>query len=184
MNHTFLLNTLKSAATISKFVTGSGLREAISDIVGDIHLEAAKLALETSKVSLKPEDRINSAITHLEAAHASYIKALEKFVASKYRMHRDQTMDDLACKNAWVCCLIFLCYLYLEDRMAAKVWLARGREGFRLHHLAVETPTDLDAMLFLPSIIGWFVYGGSFDKIDEEGYDEFVYTVEEKFQLR
>jgi len=67
-----ILTISKQLAAISEFVCGDGLSEAINTIVGDIHLNAAKLSLEFYQVSISPDFRINSAITHLEAAHIAY----------------------------------------------------------------------------------------------------------------
>ena len=56
---------------VTEFISGDGLKEAVSTIVGDIHMDAAKFALETTRDFLNPKDRINSVITHLEVAALS-----------------------------------------------------------------------------------------------------------------
>jgi hypothetical protein len=74
MDPALLITAAKSAKSILAFTAGDSFREAVCTIVGDIHVDAARLALETAKIAVFPRERLNSVITHLEAAHAAYAR--------------------------------------------------------------------------------------------------------------
>lgn len=127
---------VKSYQSVINFVSGIGLHDALSVIVGDIHLDAAKMALETSEISKNPKDRINSAITHLEAAHIAYSKVhgeLDNFLDLKSFLKKTvdtQYVLNAISKDAWVCSLLSICYLYLEEYKAARKALSLGEKAF------------------------------------------------------
>jgi hypothetical protein len=135
MDPATLIAVAKDTKAIANFVFGDGLNDTISMIVGDIHLEAAKLALKTATISKNKRDRINSAITHLEAAHIAYSKNLYEYnnpdeslygafkkdfglrsVNIVFNISNIMLTDQ---KNVWVCCLIALCYASLDEPEAA-----------------------------------------------------------------
>jgi hypothetical protein len=125
-----LINVAKNTQAISAFVSGSGLKEAVSMIVGDVHLEAARFALETSQIAINPRDRINSAVTHLEAAHVSFTmvhRRADNIAAKSFDVH---TIACAADKDVWVCCLMALCYVALGEECAVKKCLTLADKAF------------------------------------------------------
>ncbi len=149
MDAATLITIAKNTKSIANFVCGDGLREAISTIVGDIHLDAAKLAIKTSRISENPRDRINSAITHLEAAHCAYERD-----HSNTGFLRENT-DHMQCKrtkrkDAWVCCLMAMCYAYLNDYRAV-------RNSLDLAERAIikldEEPGSLECLAAIPFLM-------------------------------
>jgi|GEM_PF-3014803 len=130
MEPTTLIMAANNIQEIIAFVSGTGLKESISTIVGDIHLEAALLALETSLVLNKPSDRINSVITHLEAAHIAFSHIHDKVDNLVDRNFDYQTIRNAVAKDAWVCCIMALCYASLNEKRALEKCLLLGDRAF------------------------------------------------------
>jgi predicted SprT family Zn-dependent metalloprotease len=130
MDAATLITVARNSKTIAAFVSGGGLDDAVSMIVGDVHLNAAKLALNASQISTDPVGRINSVITHLEAAHCAY-EAVH-FKADRFLKKATdwQQIRNSVAKDAWVCCLMALCYAYLEDYQAVESCLCLAERAF------------------------------------------------------
>lgn len=116
-----LFKAATSLQNLLKFVRGDFLVNSIAEITGDIHTEAAKVALSTP--SRCTDDRIRSAITHLEASHVAY-----KMIHGKSNSFRSQLLDfyhlnTITDKDAYVCCLCALCYAYFDDKRASIQYL-------------------------------------------------------------
>lgn len=128
-----LVDISKKASKISEFVLGNGLKDSIASVTGDIHLDAAKLALESSKFSVAPEDRIKSVITHLEASHIAYSrihKNVNNFIA---RNHHPFKFYVAVAKDAWICCLMAICYKYLADEPMVIYSISLAKKAFENH---------------------------------------------------
>jgi hypothetical protein len=116
MDPVSLIEAAKQMETIKKFIVGDGLKAAVATIMGDIHMEAAMLALEIGN--------IDSAITHLETAHVAYLTiwkkdGLLKAVKTGFNFAE---MWEANQKDAWACCLMALCYAGLgEPQKAMKI---------------------------------------------------------------
>jgi hypothetical protein len=130
MDAVTLITVAKSTKTIAAFVSGGGLSDAISMVVGDVHFNAAKLAIKTSEVSANPEGRVNSAITHLEASHSAYAAVHRKADGLLKKSADWQQIRNSVTKDAWVCCLMALCYAYLEDYQAVESSLSLAEGAF------------------------------------------------------
>jgi hypothetical protein len=177
-----LIAVAKHSKSIVGFVCGKGLREAVSMIVGDVHLSAAKLALQTSGISASPRDRINSAITHLEAAHCAFEAVHSRVSGLKDKSTNWQQIRNAVAKDAWICCLMALCYAYLEDSEAVKGSLHLAEAAFSNGKLEKEI-SNAGALIGIPlALIGllnprnWDFHGESL--INEPQFREFRAALE------
>jgi hypothetical protein len=114
-----LVGAMKTVRSLSQFMGGGGLAEAVATIVGDVHMDAAKLALSMSSTSNSPEDRIKSAISHFEVAQVAYDRVQAKsetLLGSAFNI-----LDIILAgyKSVWVNCLMAMCYYHLGDKQAA-----------------------------------------------------------------
>lgn len=130
MDSVTLIMAANNIQEIIAFVSGNGLKEAICTIIGDIHLEAALLALETSLILDKPNDRINSVITHLEAAHVAFLHIHDKADNFVDKYFDYQIIRNAVAKDAWVCCIMALCYASLNEKRAVEKCLLLGDRAF------------------------------------------------------
>jgi hypothetical protein len=124
-----LITFARSAKTISDFAFGPGIKDAVSAIVGDVHVNAAKLALETAGHAVDRNARVNSVITHLEAAHTAYANIYNQAGFIK------ENTDWQACRNArfkdvWVCCVMALCYAAQGEHWAVMNSLTLAERAF------------------------------------------------------
>jgi hypothetical protein len=135
-----LITVAKNMKAISDFIYGKGLNQAVSDIVGDIHINAAKLALETARIAVNQKDRINSVITHLEAAHIAYSKNLKQYQGKYAKLGYDSlSIVETYHKNVLVCCLMALCYASLGESRAARNSVTRAESYLALFDRLPET---------------------------------------------
>jgi len=137
------------------FVCGNGLREAVCTIIGDVHLDAAKVALEASRNSTMPRDRINSVITHLEAAHVSYAR----IHGNRGYVERNAgwlAIVSSASKDVWICCLMALCYAWLGDPKMVDHSITLANRAFinknRLYNQKFSNAADFLASLALTTM--------------------------------
>jgi hypothetical protein len=132
MDPASLVKVAEDAKKIFDFVYGNDLKEAVSTIVGDIHVDAAMLALETAKIAVNPRDRINSVITHLEAAHVAYARNHDvQSFGSFFRQGLDYAQIEKARqRDVWVCCVMALCYASLGERQAVASSLTLAEKAF------------------------------------------------------
>lgn len=125
-----LIAAAKNATALAQFISDGGLEAAIATVVGDIHTDAAKLALSMSSTSNSPSDRVRSAITHLEAAHVAYRTIVESAMNSWLGPYpRVMKVAAAANKNAWVCSLMAVCYAHLGDAPAVARSIEMAREA-------------------------------------------------------
>lgn len=127
-----LVTIAKTVSAISSFVSGAGLKTAISSIIGDTALDAARTALDTAVIAADSRAAINSAITHLETAHAAYSRiwksaGISGFVKSRISM---KACNDAAQKDVWVCSLIAICYTWLGEPRVSRKFLKLAQEAF------------------------------------------------------
>ena len=189
MDALLLVETAKKMNSIVKFVYGPGLKDMISQTVGDIHFDAAHIALETASISRNPNDRINSAITHLEAAHAAYRKILSSlnndigFLTSPFRWKQEIEAKRM---NVAACSLLAMCYAGQGDKEAALDALKRGDDTFKLPELSKISSVMLTLFGQLIAIAGamdptlWIWMRKDMPKIgmSEEQYNEFKSTLQ------
>jgi hypothetical protein len=142
MDPTVLIVTAKSVQSISGFISSQGLREALSSVVGDVHLNAAKLALETATTAVRPTDRINSVITHLEAAHVAYASVHSQAHNMLRGLDRQQ-MSNAVEKDVWVCSLLALCYASLGESQAVKMSLLFADKAFENRQLMMQDESGI-----------------------------------------
>lgn len=135
MSENLLLLSTKNYTALKSFVEGENLKIAVSGIVGDIHLEAAKYALETAEVSVSPRDRVKSAITHLEAAHIAFKQIHDQHKNPLTYLPRINSIECAALKDAFVLCIMACCYTYLKD-------LAPSAKVLNLAEKAFAIPTN------------------------------------------
>lgn len=129
-----LVTAAKSAQSIQSFVSSQVMLNTMSLLIGDVSMEAAKGAIAQSLISSSPQDRINSAITHLETAHEAYTKVHSKgsWITRQVRMRLDWGGVLLALDyDLFVCSLIALCHAAREDRAMTLYWLNVGDETRR-----------------------------------------------------
>ena len=130
-NALIVINAAKSTQQILNFVSGNSLKQAICKVTGDIHIDAAKLALESSRVAINQKDRINSAITHLETAHISFQKVhyrASNFFAGALDY---QSIFNAVYKDVWVCSILSLCYASLNEKCLVEKYLDLGTRAWR-----------------------------------------------------
>lgn len=125
-----IVSEISTGLTLLAFLTGDGLRRVLIEM-GDIHSDAASLAMRTSKDSEFPEDRIRSAITHLEVAHVTYNRIMK---SSYLRKVADYANFEIAThKNYWAVMTLAVCHKYLNDipSMEQSIRLANDTQGFQ-----------------------------------------------------
>jgi hypothetical protein len=138
MDPSTLISAAKTPFTISKFIAGDGLREAISTIVGDINLKAAEHAYNKAQISNNQEARINSIITHLEAAHAAYAAVHEKATHELRREAVSYNVIGYACSSdVRACCIMALCHAHLGDYQSASYSLMLADKAWEHDRLYV-----------------------------------------------
>ncbi len=136
MSEKLLLIATKSFSALQGFVEGENLRIAINGIVGDIHMEAAKDALEMAKISNSPSDRIKSAINHLEAAHIAFKRIytnrnlIEKYLPTITAAAKLDQLYYASLKDAYVLCIMACCYSYLGDYAASAKVIALAEKAY------------------------------------------------------
>jgi hypothetical protein len=125
-----LISAAQNSSAVAGFIFGGGLETAVATVMGDIHADAAKLALTMSSNSNSPADRVKSAITHLEAALAAYRKVYARGDSSMptavYRMWES---FDAKLKAAWAGALMAMCYAYLRDPVAVAKSIELARQA-------------------------------------------------------
>lgn len=133
---TTLIDVMQNLSKVASFVNGDGLAESIREIEGSDSVSAANFALSTSSKSRR--DRINSAITHLEKAHVSYYKIYSK--GYEYPNGRKDVIyaeanrfkcQVAAIRDVKVCCLLSICYIYLNDKSAVNQMLRYAQIALR-----------------------------------------------------
>jgi hypothetical protein len=157
---TFLLiKTAKDLKSITEFVFGAGIKGALSEIVGDVHVDAARNVLSDIEDAASKRDRINSVITHLEAAHAAYAKSLRDYTkvgsnksitlavalfSDMSASFNDKAIDDIYDKDCFVCCMMAVCLASIGENVAAIKCLSmpdkRGVSGGGPNYDGLEIP--------------------------------------------
>jgi hypothetical protein len=135
---------IKVASTTTKLfdlVNGKELKDAISTIVGDIHVNAAKFALETTITAVNAKDRLNSAITHLETAHFAYTKIHSNKISVRKAYFDWELVNDACYKDAWACSVMALCYASLNERHAVTHSCNLAREAVLKQPRRAERPS-------------------------------------------
>jgi hypothetical protein len=109
---------LKSAVSnysqLIKFVDGKSLIQIFSAI-GDTHYQAAQNALYKRENAKDKKAPVNSAISHLEAAHVAY-----REIYSGDRYFRAISWRLAGYKDVWTLSLMATCYMYLHELDLAK----------------------------------------------------------------
>lgn len=124
-----LISAAKNTQTVLNFVSGNSLKQSISMVIGNVHIDAAKLALESSQIATNQRDRVNSAITHLEAAHVSFSKVHKKannYLASSFDF---VAIDNAANNDVWICSIMSLCYASLNEKYLVKKYIDLGTKA-------------------------------------------------------
>jgi hypothetical protein len=67
-----LLSIARSAMSVEALISGGALGNALDAIAG-VEFDAAKNALQAVKLSNKPREALNRALTHLESAHNALV---------------------------------------------------------------------------------------------------------------
>jgi hypothetical protein len=138
-----LITVVKIAKSSSDLINSAGLKDAISTIVGDIHVDAAKLALNTAR---EPRDRLNSVITHLETAHIAYSKIHGQWEDEKWLGWKPVVS---AChKDVLVCCVMAICYSSLGERQAVIDFLSRAETAFAHKEAILKSDFEIRFPLF------------------------------------
>ena len=125
-----LVAATKTTTALVKFIKGQGLMNAMSSIVGDIHIDAAKFALTQSTISRRPQHGIESAINHLQTAHIAYKKVHDKYWTFKGRNVDWAPLHQAMANDIWVCCLMALCYTFNRDYAPARTSLSLAEEVY------------------------------------------------------
>lgn len=153
MDSNLLVHAASSVPSIREFVLGDGLREAVAAVVGDVHMHAAKVALEASKLSADPVARVNSAITHLEAAHSAFSQVHRDWTSFASRTFKAHSLEKAAIKDRWACCLMALCYVARNDKLMALDSLAKAKKADEVLDFYWNDTTDPG--LVTPSVVRW-----------------------------
>lgn len=126
-----ICKTLKvSITTISslrKFVQNEMIE--ILKSFGEIHTNAAIIALENSKISNQPSREIESAINSLQESYASYIYSANKRIIFFKKTNMMENYKS-ACKCAL---LIASCYKCLKDKRLTELHVNNAKECFNLY---------------------------------------------------
>jgi hypothetical protein len=126
MDFVILKNAVQNYMTVVGFVDNGELDTILSSI-GDVHFEAAKEALAKMGTARNKKAPVQSAITHLEAAHIAYRKLHDgegaDFRAASYALGVNMDMYTL--------CLMATCYMYLQELELAKECVAKARDVFK-----------------------------------------------------
>jgi hypothetical protein len=109
-----LKSAVSNYSSLLKFVDGRGLVQMFSAI-GDTHYQAAKDALYKRENAKDKKAPVNSAITHLEAAHAAYAK-----IYKGERYFRAISWRLAGYKDVWTLSLMATCYMYIHELDLAK----------------------------------------------------------------
>lgn len=126
-----IVSAVQSYNSVCKFVTGGELLEAVSTI-GDIELEAARLALDGSRMARNPEAQVWSAINHLQTALIAYRKG-HKNLSTGFKKNLSYSSTTVVLRKLrWVSCLMAVCYLYVGEIELAKDAVKAAREAKRL----------------------------------------------------
>ena len=103
---------------LKAFVDDGGLLTAVTAI-GDVELEAAKLALERAQSARRKRELVRSAATHLESAHTAFRRtyAVTKEERNpKWLLRADIGEDLAAAKDLWTLVLLAMCDLALGEK--------------------------------------------------------------------
>lgn len=176
-----LLSAAGSAVDLAKFIIGDGLRESMAAITGDVHLKAAQLALRTAEISNSPEDRIKSAITHLEAAHVAYKQIEGRVSTFRGRRFQETQIVVAARKDVWVSCLMALCYTFLGDYGPAKQALGFAKQANDLDDKIMADESDMATLFLFIGPLSLLVNRAELAACDEEVP---VFNAEELRELR
>jgi hypothetical protein len=124
--------------------------------VGDIHVDAAKLALETANISVRPHDRLNSVITHLEAAHAAYASIHNQtgFIREVKDGFDHGSIWNACNRDIWVCAVMALCYASLGERRAMLKSLALAEKAFENREFKSNIPDHAQVLLLPIAVLG------------------------------
>lgn len=183
-----LIAFAKCTQNIADFVSSPDLNEVISTIIGDVHVDAARLALDTAKITSNPRERLNSVITHLEAAHSAYARIYinATFIQLSYN-HVE--LDCIVSRDAWVCCVMALCYARLGEFQAAGNSLRLAKAAFKYDSANQTEDWELKALPALPlSILAIFKlvdpkFWKNKELISEEKVAEFAATLQKVMGL-
>ena len=108
------LATLKAVsantAKLREFVETGALQKAIQEM-GGIQFEAAAMALSNMSIATDPAREVAAAITHLQAAHIAFQK-----LHSGRAYVSQATFLTAAGKDVISCCIMAICYRYLDER--------------------------------------------------------------------
>lgn len=125
-----LLSALKSTNALISFLFSDDFSKTIALCVGDIHLEAANFSYEMSNTTGDKKERIKSIITHLEVAHVSYLRIHKKYNNIGYRTYDSAIFVESVHNDVLVCCLMAICYIYLEEKNSARKCISLADNAF------------------------------------------------------
>jgi hypothetical protein len=127
-----LIKAAKDVKSIYEFVNRRSLVDAVSELSGDLHMSAAKIAVETINIVDDKYSRIQAVITHLESAHGSYLHSISQY-GGMYRFNAGwhiETFLTLIQKNMYTCCLMALCYASISESKASLNCLDRAGKPY------------------------------------------------------
>jgi hypothetical protein len=121
-----LIASAGSLNKVKKFVQTGELQRTLSAL-GEVELEAAKLALSSANIAQDPTREVHAAVTHLQSAHVAF--------KNKYCSKEFITLPDehkAANVDVWICCLMAMCYRYLNEEKLVQKCLDEAGAAIRV----------------------------------------------------
>jgi hypothetical protein len=125
-----IVSAAQSYNSVCKFVTSGELYEAVS-VIGDTELEAAQLALDSSRIARDPKAQVWAAITHLQTAFTAYRNSHQRLSTGFKKNLSVLGIEIVLRKLRWVSCLMAVCYVYVGEIELAKEAVKCAREAKR-----------------------------------------------------
>jgi hypothetical protein len=114
-----IMTAVKSAHTIESFVVGGDLSAELNRSA-DSDVKAASLALRNMEIARDPKREVTLAVGHLQAAHVKLREAWGALSNLAARNLRSKPFLNSVRLDTWVCCVLSICYLYLNEPTLVK----------------------------------------------------------------
>ena len=153
MHPMLLVHAASNINNVINFIEGVSFRDALSAI-GDNEVEAALLAMQNAKKAHDVKREVESAVNHLQSAHIAYCSVWQQIRGSDFsKWTRGASQDWATLKDAYVSCLMALCYIYLGEFHLAQDCAAFAKEAKRVYNWDTELSTGENTLWFVGSLL-------------------------------